>query len=68
MHQVVMIYKDPLTRQQPEGVARLVRAVGKPAQGVQKYMVNFLDDGPDTTVERVVNLRDVPGSHAGDDQ
>ncbi len=61
MQQIVRVYEDPITREKPEGFARLIRAIGRPEEGLQRYVVNFIEDGPDTTVERTVNLLDIPG-------
>ena len=55
----VRVYEDPESRQQLEGVARIVRYLGRPAGGRQRLVVNFPDNGPDTAVTRLVDLRDI---------
>lgn len=54
------VYEDPITPRKPEGMARLIRAIGKPEEGLQRYV----EDGPDTDVERLVDLGDISSGPA----
>ena len=38
---IVRIYQDPLTRRTPEGYATLVRFLGKPDEGLERWTVKF---------------------------
>jgi hypothetical protein len=57
---VVKVYQDPITRQDYEGQARVVRMLSrKPCtvhEGVRFFLVavNFPEDGPDQVVTRTV--------------
>jgi hypothetical protein len=59
------IYQDPAAHVGREGIARLVRPIGPARGGLRKYAVNFLQDGPDTVVTRMVNLKDISGGPGG---
>ena len=51
----VEVFQKPFTREDPEGVAQVVRIISRRKEGDQidfRCMVNFPEDGPDTVVER----------------
>ncbi len=48
--QVVTIFDDPITRQRPEGKARLQKKTSiKGIEGLQYWFVKFMDDEMETT-------------------
>jgi len=49
--QVVMIYKDPITRKQREGKAKLLAQVQVLDDGLETWKVSFIKDGFVTTRE-----------------
>lgn len=56
---VVKVYQKPITREDFEGTARVVRVLSRRAalyNGIRYYscVVNFPEDGPDTVVTRQV--------------
>jgi len=46
--QVIAIYKDPITKNRKEGMAKITRIIGKPTDNLQLCEVKFTDDGFET--------------------
>lgn len=42
---IVTIYEDPLTEQKPEGKAKLVQKVNEDELGLERWLVEFVEDG-----------------------
>ena len=51
---IVTIYKDPITKQKPEGKARLVKFVSR-FEDEEHWMVSFLDEEGSETYYRIIN-------------
>ena len=54
---IVMIYQDPITQLKPEGKARLVCKIMDWEDGIERWRVHFLEDGPDETFERNIKIK-----------
>jgi hypothetical protein len=42
---VVTIYQDPITKQKPEGKAKLVKQISTAEGGLERWTVQFVSDG-----------------------
>lgn len=52
--QIIMIYKDPYTCLESEGMARVVRFLEQVDTYIERYLVHFIGDAPRFNVERLV--------------
>jgi len=51
--QVVKVYEDPITKQAPEGKARLIRLVGRASDGYEDWRVEFENEPGEKYVRRL---------------